>query len=485
MNDLRQHSESNLSLAGASSFLKIVAGLVILCALGWAAVTVAGMFREPDAHISLTHTVTRGDLVVTVDEQGMLESAENLEVKSKVRGRNTVLWIIDSGTFVKEGDELVRLDSLFIQEQIDERTKYANWSQSGADQSAANVARSRIAVSEYEQGRYKSELLTLEKDVAVAQAAVRSAKDRLRYVSVMASSGYISNLEVEEKKFAVEQAKLNLDLKKTELDVLKKFTFKEQMQTLTGNLASIEAKHKANAERAMADASRRDRAIEELPHCVIKAERSGLVIHPSAAKWETAPIAEGTNVHKDQVLLLMPDLQQMQVKVGVHESLVKRVKNGQKVRVTLADGTLEGVVSDVASITKPAGWWTGNQVRYDTLVSLPEREGLYPGMSAEVEITVAEYDDVLLIPVAAVVEREEQSFCWVQTASGPKRRQIRVGDSNNVFSIVEEGLAEGDEVLLNPFAYEQPVVDADSATETENETEDESKATDDDTVEEK
>ena len=220
----------------------------------------------------------------------------------------------------------------------------------------------------------------------------------------------------------------------------------------------------------MADMSRRDRALEELQYCTIRAERSGLVIHPNAAKWESAPIAEGTNVHKDQVLLLMPDLQQMQVKVGVHEDSVKRVKNGQKAKVTMAKGVLGGVVSDVASITKPAGWWTGNQVRYDTIISLPAKEGLRPGMSADVEITIADYQDVLLIPVAAVVDQGDETYGWVQTPSGVQRRRIQLGDSNDVFSIVEEGLQEGDEVLLNPYAHEQPVAESSSENEPQEET---------------
>ncbi len=224
----------------------------------------------------------------------------------------------------------------------------------------------------------------------------------------------------------------------------------------------------------MADASRRDRAVEEIQHCVIKADRSGLVIHPNAAKWETAPIAEGTNVHKDQVLLLMPDLQQMQVKVGVHESSVKRVKNGQKATVTMAEGTLSGVVTDVASITKPAGWWTGNQVRYDTVISLPAEEGLRPGMSADVEITIAEHEDVLLIPVAAVVQHNDEAYCWVSTPSVPERRKLKLGDSNDIFTIVEQGLEEGDDVLLNPYAYEQPIAET---TEQEQPTDEEPEAT--------
>ncbi|WP_145418277.1 HlyD family efflux transporter periplasmic adaptor subunit [Planctomycetes bacterium K23_9] len=446
-----------------SSLGKLAVGLAVVGVGAWAAVALAGHFGQSEQRVGMTYRVSRGDLVVTVSEQGVLESSENIEIKSKVRGYNAVLWIVDSGTFVEEGDELVRLDALFIQEQVDERTKYANWSQSAADRSAANFARSKIAVDEYDQGRFQTDLMRLKKDVVVAEAAVQSAKDRARHVRLMAGSGYLSELEVEERYFAFKQAELNVQLKKTQLEVLENYTYKEQMQTLRGNLTSIEATHRANVERAAADNSRRDRAVEELQYCVIRAESSGLVIHPDAAKWETAPIAEGTNVHKNQVLLLMPNLQKMQVKVGVHESDVKRVAMGQPVAVTLPEKTLDGVVSDVASITKPAGWWTGNQVRYDTLVSLPPIDGLRPGTSAEVEIQVALHQDALLIPVASIVDRNDQHFCWVQTLAGPQRRQIETGDSNDVFTIVEKGLDEGDAVLLNPTAYESPVVDENNA----------------------
>ena len=439
-----------------------------------------GMFGEPAASTALTHTIMRSDLVVTITEQGLVESAENHEVKSKVRGWNTVLWIIDSGTFVEKGDELVRLNSSVIQEQIDERTKYSNWSQSAADRSAASVARAKLAVSEYEQGRYIATEMTLEKDVVVAEAALRSAIDRLRHTRSMARSEYVSELEVEEKEFAVRQARLNVELKRTQLEVLTTFTRKEQMQTLSGNFKSIKATHRANAERAMADTSRRDRAVDEIQHCVVVADRSGLVIHPDAAKWESGPIAEGTNVHKDQVLLLMPDLSKMQVKVGVHEAAVKRVKVDNTARVTLADGALEGRVSEVASITKPAGWWTANEVRYDTLITLPPIDGLRPGMSAEVEIVIAEHHNVLTIPVAAIVENDGKHHCWLKTGSEIKRRSIKLGDSNDVFTIVEEGLQEGDEVLLNPTFYED-TTSGDTNTEDQEPDSERSDATEEDT----
>lgn len=424
--------------------------LIAMCVIGGTAAVQFGAFADSETAPAMTYTIQRSDLAVTITEQGLVESAENHEIKSKVRGWNTVLWIVDSGTFVEKGDELVRLDAASIQEQVDERTKYSNWSQSAADRSAASVARAELAVDEYKKGRYVAEEMTLEKNLVVAESTLRSAQNRLRHTRAMARSEYVSELDVEEQEFAVRQAELNMELARTQLDVLKQFTYREQMQTLSGNLKSITASHQANAERAMADASRRDRAVDELPHCSVTADRSGLVIHPNAASWESGPIAEGTNVHKDQVLLLMPDLSQMQVKVGVHESAVKRVKTGQQVRVTLADGELTGTVSDVATITKPAGWWTANEVRYDTLIALPPLEGLRPGMSAEVEIVVAEHHNVLTIPVAAIVETEDAHHCWVSTGAGVEKRAITLGDSNDVFTIVESGLQEGDQVLLNP-----------------------------------
>ena len=432
-------------------------GLLLLCllaGLATAAGLMIGAMRPKETGPRLTHVVTSGDLFVIVTEQGSLESAENTEIKCKVRGQNTVIWVVDSGTYVEQGDVLLRLDSLFIEEQIDERTKYSNWSRSAAEHSKARVSIAALALNEYEQGRFITELMAAEKDVVLAVSNLGTAKNILSHTQRMAESGYRSELDLEEKQFAVAQAKLDVNLKRTRLDVLKRFSKEEQLQTLRGDLKATKATHEANAERATADDSRRQRAADERQHCVVKAPRAGLVIHPNAAQWESQPIAEGSTIWKDKVLLLMPDLSKMQVKVGIHESVVDRVKEGRSAKVTLHDRELDGTVSSVASVTRPSGWWTGNEVRYDTLIELPPIDGLRPGMSAEVEVLIAKYKDVLTVPVAAIVETADGNFCWVKTAAGNERRKIVLGDSNDVFTIVEEGLQEGAEVILNPLVFD-------------------------------
>jgi multidrug efflux pump subunit AcrA (membrane-fusion protein) len=122
-------------------------------------------------------------------------------------------------------------------------------------------------------------------------------------------------------------------------------------------------------------------------------------------------------------------------------------------RVILPGKTLDAAVSSVSPVTRPAGWWTGNVVKYDTIVDLPATEGLKPGMSVEVEVIVARHEDVLFVPLAAVIETKKGFACWVKNGETPQRRPLQLGDSNSMFIIVESGVEEGDEVILDPLAH--------------------------------
>jgi HlyD family secretion protein len=419
-----------------------------------AAAMVLRAASSPESADFLTHTIARSDVVITVMEQGTLESSDNTEIKCQVRGENTVIWVVENGSQVEPGDVLVRLDTLAIEDAINERSKYAHWSQSAADQSTAQVARSTLAIDEYKEGRYVAQLMTLEKDLAISESNLRTSQNMLDHARRMNERGYVAELEVEQQEFAVKQAELTLDVTRTNIDVLKRFSKAMEMETLQGNLNAVKATHAANVERAVLDRTRRDQALEEFEFCVVTAEKSGMVIYPSAAAWKDTPdIAEGATVHKDQVLLLMPDLSQMQVKVGIHESVIDRIEHGMKAKVKLPDLSLGAEVSEIASVARPAGWWTGNVVKYDTIIQLPSVSGLRPGMSAEVEVIIARYEDVVSIPVAAVLETSSATLCWVKTPAGVERRVIELGDSNDVFIVVKAGLKVGDQVVLNPVGF--------------------------------
>ncbi len=452
----RQDAQHGGPLQDSSQGRRWLRGLLAIGAVAVlvsAAALIPGALSPRQTGPKLTHTITRGDLLVTVTEQGTLDSSNNTEIKCKVRGFSTVTWVIEGGTVVKPGDELVRLDTKVIEENHSLMQTNTFIASATLARTKANVETAEIAIEAYKEGGFLLQLKLLEKGLDAAKRNLRVAREMLQRSESLFKQGYVTDLEVAGNAFTVTQAELELKVKETEINALNQFTKQMELVTLSGNLTASNEKLKADKAGLAMEIKRTTRAEEELAACVIKAERSGMVIYPSAAAWKTTPdITEGAVVRKDQVLLLMPDLTKMQVKVGIHESIIDRVKPGLDASVTLPDRTLKAKVSTVASVTRPAGWWTGNVVKYDTIIELPSVEGLKPGMSAEVEVVMARHENVLTIPVAAVVETDEGTFCWVKKAGETERRSLQLGDSNDVFIVVEAGLKEGDEVVLNPTA---------------------------------
>ncbi len=445
----------NVKSARRATWWKLSLLLVICVAVVALAVAIVPEFLSTaDTGSELTHTITRGNLVVSVIEQGTLESSNNTEILCKVRGFSTVTWVIEGGTFVQPGDELVRLDTKLIEEQLSLTKTNTFEAKSMLERTRADAEKAEIAIEAYEKGGYRQELQGLEQESEVAERNLRVAEKMQEYSNTLFQQGYVTELEVEANAFTVERAQLELQVNRTQLKVLKDYTRKMRMETMQGNLKATTTKVQSDEAALRMEESRKKRAIQELKDCVITAERSGLVIYPTAEAWKEAPdISQGVTVRKDQVLLLMPELSKMQVKVGIHESIIDRVKPGLTARITMPDQTLEAKVTTVASVTRPAGWWTGNVVKYDTIIEMPSAERLKPGMSAEVEIIMARHEDVITIPIAAVVATDEGDFCWVRTADGTMRRVLKLGDTNDVSIVVNGGVKEGDEVILNPLEY--------------------------------
>lgn len=442
---------------------KWLVGLSLLGACALAAFNFAPTLGGEDAQRILTHEVARGDLVVSVTEQGKLESSSNVEIKCRVKGGSTVLWVIEAGTEVQPGDELIRLDQSTIEDNISQQKITYENAVSAKATSESDVAVASIGIEEYLAGTFRSQQTTFKKDVVIAQSNLKSAKNALEHAEKMFRKGYNSKLDLEAQQDAVAHADLELQVKQTDLEALEKFTKAKEMETLKGLLKISEANLAANDAALELEAARLTRAQDQLENCVILAERPGLVIFPSAAAWKEQPdIEEGASVREDQVLLVMPDLESMQVQVGIHESKVDRLRVGMPARVQLQDGYVDGEVAEIASVTKGGGWWNGNIVSYDTVVKLEKNDELKPGMSVAVEVFLAKYTDILSVPVAAVLELDGEFFCWVDTGKDvPEKRTVKVGDSNDTFVLIEEGLSQGEQVVLNPRDF---VEEAESAS---------------------
>jgi HlyD family secretion protein len=400
----------------------------------------------------LTYRVARGDIRVTLTEQGVLTSTDNTEIKCKVRGRNTVTWVIPSGSIVKKGDVLVRLDTKVIEESLSLQKTNVFEATATLAETEQNLAQINLSIEAYESGDYLERLNTKQTEVVIAESNYASARKLYGHSKLLFRRGFVTELELESNAFTVTQADLELKVKQTELFVLKEYTKALELERMRGNLAGSTSKFAADQAGLQTDIARRDRAAVELENCTIVAPKSGLVIYPTAAAWKDTPdVAEGVGVSHDQVLLIMPVLDTMQVQIGVHEAVVDTVRPGLPATITLPDDVVEAKVTDVANIARPLGSWSSNVVKYETVIELPTTPGLKPGMSAGVEILIATHKDALSVPVSAVVDTSTGPFCWISTPNGPKKQQVILGDSNDIFVVVVQGVKEGDKVFLHPL----------------------------------
>jgi len=122
----------------------------------------------------------------------------------------------------------------------------------------------------------------------------------------------------------------------------------------------------------------------------------------------------------------MANLETLEASVDLSEFDVAQVKRGQRVIVSvdaLGGETFQGKVLFAAL----AGNSAGGVVTFPVRISIPEAEGLKPGMNVSVRITVAERSDVVQVPLEAVSQDEDEPTVTVIDASGEEdgRRRER------------------------------------------------------------
>jgi len=140
------------------------------------------------------------------------------------------------------------------------------------------------------------------------------------------------------------------------------------------------------------------------------------------------------------------------VNTSVAEIDVSKVKAGQKATVTLnalPDKPVQATVSSV-NLTPTT---SGSVVSYGAQLALTSPpDGLRPGQSASVVITVAEADDALSVPAAAVQTVGSTNLVTVQENGQNVTRQVQVGLRGESTVQITSGLTEGENVVLTATA---------------------------------
>lgn len=411
----------------------------------------------------LTAEVTQGPFVNRVLEQGEIESSSSVEVRCEVRSRNSagtnILEIVPEGTRVKEGDFLVRLDDSALKMELTQQQITCSGSESQAIEAEASLSNAQLALSEYEQGTFREQEETLEGALKVANENMRRAEEYLTFSRKLAERGYVSDVQLEADKFAVEKAEKELDVAQTKLDVLRNFTKKKMLTQLKADIQTSRAKLDAKQKTWQLDKQRLKEIEEQIAKCVIHAPTAGQVVYANDANRGRSNgemlIAEGTPVRERQLLIRLPDPNKMRVLAKVHESRINLVRKGLNTDVStdaIPDHSLAGLVSMVSEYPIPSpSVYTAHIKEYAVEIEIQNPPPqLRPGMSAQVDILVEHQESQLQIPIDATIARGDKYFVAIPHEDGSfETREIKVGHANDASITVREGLEAGQKIVLN------------------------------------
>ena len=204
-----------------------------------------------------------------------------------------------------------------------------------------------------------------------------------------------------------------------------------------------------------------DNAQDSLGYCRITAPVDGIVIARKVDVGQTVNAAMNTPV----LFTIVQDLSKMNITADVSEADIGLVKLGQPVDFTVdafPDEVFHGTVSQV----RRSPTTTQNVVTYETIVSVdnPERK-LFPGMTANISVLVAERAAALQVPNAALRYtppatasyegtppdklQPDQRLVYTTSAAGAKLKPVivKAGITDGLNTEILEGLNQGDAVV--------------------------------------
>jgi multidrug efflux pump subunit AcrA (membrane-fusion protein) len=139
------------------------------------------------------------------------------------------------------------------------------------------------------------------------------------------------------------------------------------------------------------------------------------------------------------------------VDASVGSSDVGQLKDGMQADITPTGSsvTVHGVVESVGVVADTST--TGAATFPVTIRVTGSTQGLYPGSSASVAITVKQVDNVLTVPTQAVTSTNGKTYVNVVAGTTTTRKAITIGQTYGFQTEVTKGLSAGDKVKLPSF----------------------------------
>ncbi len=480
---------------------KIIIGVSAVAVLGLIIIISVFASRKEEPEVTTVKLDVKPELRQTVTASGEVRPIRYIKLTSEVPGRIEEIYV-NPGDQVSQGTPLVRVDPTQLQS-----SQEAQWAMA---QAAINdVQNARTAVASAQQGLVVAEssvasarqqLVALQTAVERAQVDLNTAQRELKRNSDLIEAGVASRAEYDAARDRFDQAKLSLQTARANVEsqriAVREATERANQQKLSIKEAQTgirSSEMRASQQQALlrGQTSQRSKATQLSPLNGVVADIPTRVGEYAVSQLSSTP------------LMTIADMSTINVEVNVDETEISNVEVGQQAKVkvdALGDKEIVAVVTQknpLAVSKSDVQGGLSNRVNVQEakefkvtveLRDLPDevRNGLRPGMSATATITTKTKNNVIAVPLEAIVEKaaptpspgaapvagapqgsdKPKSVKGVYLIEGNKVRFIEVttGITGEADIEVTSGVQSGQEIVRGPSRVLKTLKDGMSVT---------------------
>jgi len=434
--------------------------------------------------------VERRSFEVRVPLIGELQPVRSKTISSALKSdRGKIIYLVEDGRQVAEGDVLVRFDPTPFEEEertaqmdvgqaetiVQAREQALLWEEAQAKRRVKTAEFEREVATldkfQFERGEGPLERARLEGEHAEKDAEWDDQRGFLTELEDLLTRGHVNQAEVEQVKKRAAKAEKAAELARRKFETYRDYILPTRKAALRHRLEQagmeleqtrVSAEFKIGEARAALEKARReleaarerlDQARIQLEQCTLKAPLSGIVVHREEFRdGQRRKPRVGDSVWQNQPLLFLPDLTEMIVETRVREVDVHLVQPGN-VGQTELDAypglRLSARVRSIGVLAERDQVAHGGEKAFSVTVDLLEADPkLRPGMTARVDVLSERVEDALVVPIQALWSADGVDWCWLLDGDKFVRRNVKVGLRSRHHAAILEGLQEGDRVSL-------------------------------------
>ncbi len=457
---------------------KIIIASIVLVAI-IASIVASVYARRTDAPEVQTAKVEKRNLLESkVTANGEVRPIQLINLTAEVSGRVTDIFVKE-GDLVKKGQKIVRLDP--TQQESSVSIQEAGLRASQADVQNQNAA---INVAENAINTARASLLSSQADLERAKVDQANAEIELKRNTELLESGISARSSYDSAKARFDSATASVNAAKARVEQSQVQVKESQLRVEQSKTVLLSSQARVAQQRANLRSS-----ADFLAKTVQFASIEGVIANK--------PIDVGTFAtanFQSTPLVIIADMSVINVEVRVDETDIANVQVGQRATLkvdALGEKELEGEVKEKAAsaitkgglnISQTSNSGTQEAKEFKIVIRLnnlsqENRERLRPGMSATATIYTDKRENVIAIPLQALVERDpvqldQEGKAGKEAKPTPspapgapveKKKTVKgvflVKDNKSVFTPVETGITgendieiksglSGDEVLI-------------------------------------